>query len=277
MRARQNDAECVAPEGAMGGALHVRSERAASALIARFRRATPEDLARCALLKRTDTKFVIPLECLLGVLESLAGHYLALESGGQRQAQYQTLYFDTPELRCFNDHRRGRLPRYKVRIRHYADRRVSFLEIKGKLRGGRIDKFRQQRDYGESTLSSSELGFVERHTQLRAATLAPQLWTHFSRVTLIALASSERVTLDWGLRFVRGPREAKLARCVLMEVKQPRLTLRSVVMHALRTRGIRPKSVSKYCAGTILTEAPVRPNRFLETLRHVGPVSHLGN
>ena len=36
------------------------------------------------------------------------------------------------DLRMYDDHRRGRCPRYKVRMRHHLDRTLSFLEVKRK-------------------------------------------------------------------------------------------------------------------------------------------------
>ena len=39
--------------------------------------------------------------------------------------RYESVYFDTPDLRCFPGHVEGREPRCKVRSRLYADRRRS--------------------------------------------------------------------------------------------------------------------------------------------------------
>ena len=94
-----------------------------------FASANLDMLAERALLRRTDTKFLLPRRRLGDLLAQLPHWYSLVRVEGQACAHYMTQYFDTPEFAFFHDHRRGRKPRRKVRYRHYMDRRLSYLEV----------------------------------------------------------------------------------------------------------------------------------------------------
>lgn len=238
--------------------------------VASFRRADPAMLAGRELLRRTDTKFAVPTDLLPQLLSELVPSYSVLEAAGSRLARYETLYYDTPDGRCFHDHRRGRSPRHKVRVRHYLDREISFLEIKcgGKWRNTR--KYRKQRAFGDSELAQSDREFVRQHTGLAGAEMEAQLWTNFHRLTLLADEQAERVTVDTGLSFVGEEDERELGRYALVEVKQPRLSLQSPVMQALRQLSVRPLSVSKFCVGVVLTRENMSPGRLSPVFKRTG-------
>lgn len=42
------------------------------------------------------------------ILLMLAEHYAVIRVPSGCAASYQSTYFDTPDLRCYHDHRRGR-------------------------------------------------------------------------------------------------------------------------------------------------------------------------
>lgn len=242
----------------------------AQGCVASFRRADPAMLAGRELLRRTDTKFALPTPLVPQLLRTLQPDYRVLEAAGNRLARYETLYYDTPDSRCFNDHRRGRSPRHKIRVRHYLDRRLTFLEIKCGGKWRKTHKFRKQRTFRDSELSATDLDFIRTHTGLDVSRLEPQLWTNFSRLTLLAEHEAERVTMDTALAFVGAAGETQVGSCALVEVKQPRLTQQSTVMRALRRLRIRPLSVSKFCVGVVLTDADTRPGRFIPVLKRTG-------
>src|SRR5688572_20051922 len=97
--------------------------------------ASPALLGGRELLKRNDAKFCLPMRHLPALLGSVDS-YDVLLAAGSPVARYDTLYFDTAELECFHDHRRGRRHRAKVRIRHYPERELSFFEVKAKSARG---------------------------------------------------------------------------------------------------------------------------------------------
>lgn len=218
---------------------------------ARFAAVSHELLAERALLERTDSKFVVGERGLPRMLDQLLESYGVVLAGGSAVASYETLYFDTPELGCYRDHLRGVRPRHKVRIRRYLDRGVCFLEVKSKL--GRVtDKHRVARRFDDMSLATDDVGFVAAHCDVSADALVPQLWTNFSRVTLVGVRTNERITIDSDIEVVRGDRRALLEGVVIVEVKQSPFSMFTPVMKALRAAGHRPVSASKYCTGTAL-------------------------
>ena len=100
--------------------------------LAALREVGAELLAARALLTRVDRSYLLPREALDALLSSLRDDYGVLRAGTRLAARYSTRYFDTSDLRMYDDHRRGRCPRYKVRMRHHLDRKLSFLEVKRK-------------------------------------------------------------------------------------------------------------------------------------------------
>lgn len=238
-------------------------------LLSRFSEAAPELLARRGLLRRTDSKFLIPQHELGDLLVKVVDHYGILRAAGEQIADYRTLYFDTPDLRCFHDHRRGRRARHKVRIRHYTDRKVSFLEIKSKRSAEITSKKRRPKPYGQSSLDADDLEFISQHCNVPAGALLPQIGTDFQRLTLVGLDVNERVTLDTELQLRDGEKVVDLRGICILEVKQSPFCVRTPIMRVLRSQGLRPVSASKYCTAVVLNRQSVRFNRLLPALRAI--------
>ena len=235
-------------------------------IIDRFERVAPDLLARRSLLHRTDSKFIVSAPDLKPLLTQIADHYAILTANGEAVMTYQTLYYDTADLQCFHDHRRGRRVRHKVRVRHYPDRGLSYLEVKTKRSDRRTVKYRRAKTYGNNELTSDDRRFIKEHCDVPVAALEPQVWTNFGRLTLVGIDTNERVTIDIDLQF-RGRGAADLGAAAIVEVKQSPFCMRTPIMQTLRRRGIRPASASKYCAATALTRTDVRQNRLLPSLR----------
>lgn len=243
------------------------------ALWADFAPVGPELLARRALLRRVDTKFLLGQNALEDVLGQLTADYGILLAGSQRLTTYRTLYFDTCGLQMFHDHRRGRRPRQKVRIRHYDDRELSYVEIKTKHNERLTIKHRRPIPYDRDGLDLEALGLLAEHCRISPDELRPQIWTNFRRLTLVGLQTNERVTIDVDLGFVHGDGSLDVAGVVILEVKQSPFSARTPIWRALRSRGLRPRSVSKYCTGTAMTRSGVRYNRLKPAVRAVREVA----
>ena len=209
-----------------------------------------------ALTRRCDTKFVVPLTAMLEVAQTLTAAYAVIGP----PASYDTLYFDTPELTLFHDHRRGRRQRHKVRIRHYRDRRLSFLEVKSRRSSALTEKTRLPRSYGDEVLSPDDQGLIRRLTGL-TSDVGPRVWTSYERLTLVGQGTEERATFDVNLRFRGDAGEHELTGLAIVEVKQPRLDQRTPVMMALKAVGARPTSASKYCAALLALDPTLRCSR----------------
>lgn len=241
------------------------------AVLASYDRATPALLAERALLRRIDLKYVLDRGRLDALLSALARHYAVLPVGAGTVAVYRNVYFDTPDLRCFHDHRRGRRIRHKVRIRHYPDRALSFLEIKTKRGESLTDKHRLPIAFGRERLGAEELAFVRAGVGALADELGPAVRIDYRRVALFNPRSEERLTIDFALEAAPAAgagERVDLGPLAVVEIKRaPGGVPRTEAMRALAELGLRERSMSKYCAAMALIEPTVRHNRLRPALR----------
>ena len=237
-------------------------------VLGRFQEASADLLESRALQHRVDWKYLVPAASLGRVLTRLRADFHVVKVADRPVAQYDTLYFDTPDRQLYHDHRRGRRPRYKVRIRHHQDRRVTFLEVKCKRRPDRTQKARLQLPFGQCQLDSDARRFVDERCPVDAASLAPCVSIAFLRATLVGVASNERITFDLNIDFrERGLRE-RLSGFVIAEVKQaPHLSTRGAVP-AFRSLNLRERTLSKYCLATARLQ-PMRINTLMPAFRAV--------
>lgn len=100
-------------------------------LLSRFEPITLERTDSIRLMNRIDTKFVTDTLMLESVLEDALRHgYKAFECDGERLHSYDSIYFDTNDLRMFTEHRRGKLVRQKIRTRVYQNQVSVFWRSK---------------------------------------------------------------------------------------------------------------------------------------------------
>jgi len=238
--------------------------------LAAFTRATPALLAERALLRRIDLKYTLERDRLGALLAALAADYAVLPvgAGAAAAAVYRNLYLDTPDLRCFHDHRRGRRIRHKIRIRHYPDRGLSFLEVKTKRGEAVTDKHRRPIEPGREQLSAADLAFVRAHAGDLADELAPAARVDYRRITLLNPHFEERLTIDLAIEAARQGARASLGALAIVELKRaPAGPPRTPAMRALAALGIRERALSKYCAAMALLDPTIRHNRLRPALR----------
>ncbi|MEU5419218.1 polyphosphate polymerase domain-containing protein [Streptomyces sp. NPDC020799] len=227
---------------------------------------------RSALLARFDRSYLVPVEAFSRMVERLTdprhpgGAFRALSVDGRRAFRYHSVYYDTPGLRSFDDHRRGRRCRFKIRERVYEDTGERQFEIK--LKGGRGDTVKHRRPLTgrDSPLGANCRAFLAE--ALRHAYgidvpdgLSPSLSTDYLRMTLVA--DGERVTCDAGL-VCADLRTGRAVRCdqalVLVEVKTAgHLGAADRVLHAC---GMRPAVFTKYCGGLAALRPSAPANRW---------------
>jgi VTC domain len=248
------------------------SEPETPGALAVLREVGTELAAARALLTRVDRKYLLPREALDALLFSLRDDYGVLRAGTRLDARYSTRYFDTSDLRMYDDHRRGRCPRYKVRVRHHIDRSLSFLEVKRKGTNQQTTKAILNRPFGVAELDPEARHFIDQHCPIAAASLASGVSIDFRRVTLVGDIVNERVTIDWGFDFHEVSAAARFAHALIVEVKQARYSNHTPAIRALRAFRIREQSISKYCIATAAVAA-VRSNTFKSALRAVERLS----
>lgn len=235
-------------------------------MLGRFALAPPGLAAAREMQRRCESKFAMPAGGAAALLPQLARDYALLPAGRAAIATYRTVYFDTAELDFFHAHRCGRRIRHKVRIRHYPERAVSFLEVKTRLGENRSVKARRVHAYGDDRLDANDLDFVRARIAVRTP-LLPQAWTDFRRVTLLGTDREERVTIDLDLRVRTAARAAALDGLAVVEVKQSKVDRGSAAWEALRRAGWREGWASKYCVGIALTRPEVKAARLLAGVR----------
>lgn len=153
-----------------------------------------------ALMDRFDSKYVVPVAWLENLVQDLNEHSV-LSIQNHVSTVYNNLYFDTPEGTCLEDHTRGKNIRYKVRIRHYANTGVAFLEVKLRDVHSKTFKHRIVRNGAwDAPLTQHEFDFLSQHLP-NANALAPNLQSSFERFTLIHMGQGERITFDQDLQF----------------------------------------------------------------------------
>ena len=219
-------------------------------------------------MNRIDTKYVLGTAHLQDLLRSVGHGYRVLSIDKVRLSPYQTMYFDTPSYACYLQHHNGKLNRCKFRIRQYRSSNTFYLEVKAKNSKGRTDKRRMSIDSFEEPLSPASQAFIESVTGY-SPELITQLWSSFSRITLVNRDRPERVTLDLNLAFSYGDTVKSLPSIVIVEVKQHHDDRLSPVREHLRRHGIRPMRLSKYCLGSALLKPHIKSNLFKTKLREI--------
>lgn len=219
------------------------------------------EMADVSLLKRTDTKFIIPIELLPKILEEIRSHYRILVIKGKRLMNYKSLYFDTPENKFYLDHHNGKIRRTKIRIREYVGSSLFFLEVKIKDGRGNTNKTRLPIANFEEELTSFNKNFIKDVTGFDYA-LRPSLYNEFQRMTLVNIAAKERITIDTELSYSIGNREKKVSDLAIIELKQERYDRNSLLVQALKEHNIGPYGFSKYCIGLAKLNKDIKQNAF---------------
>lgn len=221
-----------------------------------------------ALMNRTDTKFMLDRVVVEAILEEIGQDFRVLEVEGVRMNRYETLYYDTEDLRFFRLHMNGKLNRYKVRNRKYVESDLAFLEVKFKNNKGRTIKQRIVVNDLELIPSKTSTDFIEEASGI-TDDLKPVLWSNFTRVTYVHKFLPERLTIDTQLSFSNDDDSCTLSRLCIVELKQERMNRHSPFMRAAKKRGIRPVGCSKYCLGIAYLRPEQKINTLKPKLRHI--------
>ena len=233
-----------------------------------------QEMDSVRLMNRTDTKFVFPANRLPDILKAVSHHYFALQIGSQRLASYKTLYFDTPDFKNYITHHNGKLNRFKIRIRHYVDSDLFFLEEKFKNNKGRTIKKRIKVSNFQTKFSKEKKEFIRQYTPLSPDTLEPKLLNHFQRITLVQPNDKERITIDIGLGFSDNKQQnIQLQNIVIAEIKKDGRT-RSVMEQLFRQEHIHSSGFSKYCTGIASLYPQVKQNRFKYKLSQIKKIEY---
>lgn len=236
-------------------------------IITKFKPITLPGLNEVALLKRTDTKYILHRNDLIHVLDMVADDYQMLEIGDDRLMTYNTIYFDTEDNAFFNAHHNGKVHRAKVRKRMYKESDMCFLEIKKKNGKGQTNKFRTSIDtnHFRDKLTENALSFIH-NTISEEYVLQQKLSNSFQRITLANKERKERITIDVNLSFENDKAAFSLDNLVIIEIKQERVNRKSPIVAVLKSQEHRPYRLSKYCIGMVNLYSDIKYNRFKKKL-----------
>jgi hypothetical protein len=230
-------------------------------VIHRFDPISLAEMDRVELLDRMDTKYVFGSAQLPELLEMLRPEYRVLEVAGKRGTDYRSLYFDTTDLKHYHEHHNGHSFRSKVRFREYVGSGLSYLEVKRKTGRGGTDTKRIRLDGIPATMTPDQQVFAATASNCNDL-LHPQLWNHFTRLTLVHRTRNERLTIDHSLRFTQAGTERSLDGICVAELKEARADRSSPFARLMRTWRVRPAGMSKYCIGMLLLHDRVKRNAF---------------
>ena len=229
-----------------------------------------EQMSSVKLMNRTDTKFVTTQQRLQQLLTMALKDYYIQEIDGQRNLEYDTTYFDTRDFDMYCEHQHGHTNRQKIRFRTYCISGLQFMEVKTKNNHGRTKKKRME--VTDMNLRDEEKRqFLSEHLRYDAGSLQPALNNHFSRITLVNRAKTERLTIDSSLRFhnLQNDLMLDMGDLVIIELKRDGQVF-SPVLEMLHQLHIHPHGFSKYCMGSALTCQHLLPvNRFKTKLIEV--------
>ena len=234
---------------------------------------TLDEMSSIKLMNRVDTKYVMHEQQLEELLQMAIEEYSVQIIGDVRACRYNTLYYDTADYDMYTRHHNQQLTRQKIRTRCYEESGQYFIEVKNKTNKGRTKKKRitiPASAFADVTSNAAAEAFLREKAAYAPKEIEPALTTTFDRITLVNNAHTERLTIDANLRFgnLRKASEGVMKGLVIVELKQDGMYF-SPMKEILQRLRIKPFKVSKYCLGTVLTEADVKQNRFKRKVRMI--------
>ena len=242
-----------------------------------FSTITLEEMSAVKLMNRIDTKFLVSVTRLPEILARFQDSYFVQTKDSCRISHYNTLYYDTPDAQMYLAHHDRKLTRQKLRARIYCDTGNAFCEIKNKNNKKRTKKKRipiEVSQFGDMLACEEARTFVTEKLRYEVGCLVPHVENEFDRITLVNPNKTERLTFDSNIRFVNRHTglSAAVPDLVIIELKQDG-HVPSFAKDVLREMRIKPKRISKYCLGTVLTNPEVKSNRFKIKLRYITKLS----
>jgi hypothetical protein len=208
-----------------------------------------EVVERSALQARIEHKYLVPLERFAELAARLSDTHAVLEIDQLRGFAYESVYFDTPDLLTYRQHLQGRRRRYKARLPYpVADR----THINPQAQAFLADQLREA--YGQP-----------------APQLAAKVTIAYRRTTLVDLQRGTRLTCDVDLTCTGDGKVAVgLSRHVLVETK--RHGRHGDADIGLRSLGLRPREMSKYCVAVALLHPGIHRNPGIAPCSAISPM-----
>ncbi len=240
-----------------------------------------DEMSAVKLMNRVDTKYVAHDTVVAKLFSLIKDEYFVQEVEGKRVAAYDSVYYDTEDNHMYIIHQDKKLKRDKLRIRNYVDTGNYFCEVKHKNNHGRTKKKRievGQEVFEDLRSDAATRAFVEKELpDYDFDGFVKKLSTTFDRITVVNKGKTERITIDFNVRFHNfdNGNETGIAPLVIMELKRDG-RCESFFQKTLFELRVKPLSISKCCIGRALTDKTLKQNRFkkkiikLEKLKKIG-------
>ncbi len=242
-------------------------------IIHHFEPISLSEMDRVKLLNRTDIKFVFNKEKLDGILSEARPNYYVLEINGVRFSNYDTQYFDTDNYKFYIDHQNQRTNRYKVRMRSYVDSNMHYFEIKHKTNQNRTIKSRIKIPYQEEVIQGKAAELLIKETGILPEMLNSTLRINCKRTTLVNKQFTERVTIDYDIKYYINEKWHQYPEIVIIEIKQERMK-KSEFVQIMRKYRLHSVSLSKYCFGIANFIPGIKKNNFKTQILYVNKISN---
>ena len=226
-----------------------------------------DEMSAVKLMNRIDTKYVADDLTVAKLFSLIKDEYYVQEIDGKRIAEYDSVYYDTADNHMYIIHQAKKLKRDKLRIRNYVDTGNYFCEVKHKNNHGRTKKKRievGEKVFEDLNAETAVREFVEKELPTYDYDgFQKKLSTTFERITIVNKGKTERITIDYNVRFhnFENDNDEGIAPLVIMELKRDGLC-ESFFQKTLFELRIKPLSISKYCIGRALTDKTLKQNRF---------------
>lgn len=235
-----------------------------------------EEMNDVKLLDRTDTKFTFNLRLLPEILSNLSAHYRVLTIDNHRFARYETRYFDTPQFEMYIKHHNGKLNRNKVRFRTYLDSGLHFFEVKLKTNKGRTKKSRVRLETNDYSINDKAEQLLTKKTHYTPDELSEAIRIYYNRITLVSKSLTERLTIDFDLKYQKNETVKAYPEMVIAEVKQDK-SAHSFFVKLMNDYRIKDISMSKYCLGIASLVNNVKKNNFKPKISYVNKLCNAGS
>lgn len=221
------------------------------------------------LQTRTDRKYLISKRQLENIIKLTESDFSVVSDSGKLISQYESVYFDTPDLELHKLAAVGRRRRFKLRTRTYVESEITFLELKVRNSRSQTNKIRldipfEQRYSDPDAYQLWIENELATHDISGPTAYASSLSVSFHRSTLVSLTEASRVTIDTALKF-NDISAFNSPNWIILETKsagQP-----SHLDRTLWRAGIRPGKVSKYGVGIALLNPATPRNKWNRTIR----------
>lgn len=233
---------------------------------------TLAEMKQVRLMNRLDSKYIVDIRTLPSFFKNIEQIYdVQTSNDGKRFASYHTVYLDTKDYAMYNAHVTQRKVREKIRVRTYCDSNETFIEVKSKNNHSRTIKERIKIGISSDLANNCAVkDFISSLTPFKISDLKPMLEIDFYRITLVNKQKTERITIDYDLRFnnLETHNRYQIDHLAIIELKRDGHQCSPFKQKCLEL-SIRQSGFSKYCIGCALTNPDMRINNIKETINKI--------